>query len=812
MVLWFDEISSADLKRVGGKSANLGECTQAGLPVPPGFCVTTEAYLAATRELSQALVTNAAGGDANAARERVLALPIPAAVETAIRKAYAELGEPMVAVRSSATAEDLVDASFAGQQDTYLGIHGADELLNAVRRCWASLWTDRAVDYRRQQGVASEGIALAVVVQKMIPAEVAGVLFTRDPVTGDDSAMLASASYGLGESIVAALVTPDTFTLARDSKQVLTREIGSKETRIDQVLGGGTITTKVPEVDRARQSLTDAQLLRLLDLGEQVEAHYQVGQDIEWAFAGEDLFLLQARPITTNVALPQGHAPVRGRIERALRDDEIEHFPAPFPLDLFAVRQIMGATLSFMRMLGLRTAEAATSVAGDEDGIIRTAITRPNLTLKVLTRLPTMVVKGARHHPAKWPEDESAIRSRLQRMAQQTRTLPSTEYEVALQLIEDAIAQTVSITIYRFANYLLPMLPNLAIASLFIKVAGRGRTTKPQDLYANVPYKTAEITAAIADLAAAARDCGLADSISSAAPGTVGQILATDDRGAEFQAAVAAFLAEHGARTAKPYLPFSNRSWREDPEALYALLAAALRGAALQQTDSSDPARDIEQRLPKLLRKRWRTNTSRLRARHIAREGTLYLIEEFFCVARAGMDEIAHRLVARGQLDAEADLRFLYYEEAQAALLDDQLSLQPIVVSRRRKRGIAEAVWWDRGDTIDDEAALRGVPASAGRATGIARVIHSPEEFHRLQAGEVLVCPYTDPTWTPLFALASAVVADTGGPLSHAAIVAREYGIPAVLGVPGATSLPDGATVLVDGSSGSVTITEAASQ
>ncbi len=808
MILWFDDITTADVERVGGKGANLGECARASLPVPPGFCVTTDAYRQATAGLSGALSAEAALRDAAAARQRILALSIPEAVEAAIREAYAELGEPMVAVRSSATAEDLADASFAGQQDTYLGVLGIDELLDAVRRCWASLWTDRAVDYRRQQGVPTEGLSLAVVVQTLIPADTAGVLFTRDPVTGDDSAMLASSSYGLGESVVAALVTPDTFSLSRGLRAVSSREIGSKQTRIDQVPGGGTITTDVPESDRARQSLTDTQLMRLLALGEQVESHYQSGQDIEWAFVGDKLYLLQARPITASRSRLQGHTPVRGGIERELRSDLIEHFPAPFPLDLHVAHRVMDAIGNLMRTAGLRTIEETTLIQGDDDGIIHTSVSKPRTSPRMLVRLPCMMAKGARYDPSKWPEDEAAFRRRLNAMATRAHGLPEADDDASLQLVRDAVAEVVSISNTRYAKYALPMLANLAIAYILIRLARQRHIMKPQDIYAGAPYKTAEITAAITNLATTARDYGIADTIISAEPGTVGRTLATSDRGSEFLDQVVVFLAEHGARTPKPWLPFSNRSWREEPEALYALLVASLRGIQLTQDQSRDPVRDVEQQLPRFLQRRWRTNANRLRARHIAREGTLYLTEEFFCVAREGMDEIARRLVDRHQLETTDDLRFLYFREVEEACRDAQLSLQPIVSRRRRKRGMAEAVWWDRGQADADADALRGVPASAGLATGTARVIRSPEEFRRLQAGEVLVCPYTDPTWTPLFALATAVVADTGGPLSHAAIVAREYGIPAVLGVPGATGLPDGATLLVDGSSGTVAIGE----
>ncbi|WIY83337.1 PEP/pyruvate-binding domain-containing protein [Propionimicrobium sp. PCR01-08-3] len=240
MVVWLEEITAGDTARVGGKGANLGECARAGLPVPPGFCVTAAAYAEATASVTSQLVADASQGAASAARQRVLALSLPESMQAAICAAYANLGGVPVAVRSSATAEDLADASFAGQQDTYLGVSGADAVLDAVRRCWGSLWTDRAVEYRRQQGVADDGLALAVVVQAMVASDTAGVLFTRNPVTGDETSMLASSAYGLGESVVAALVTPDTFTLSRTPSGVVSREIGSKLTRIDVAADGGT--------------------------------------------------------------------------------------------------------------------------------------------------------------------------------------------------------------------------------------------------------------------------------------------------------------------------------------------------------------------------------------------------------------------------------------------------------------------------------------------------------------------------------------------------------------------------------------------
>ena len=809
MIVWLGDVAAGDTERMGGKGANLGECAHLGLRVPEGFCVTTDAYRQASSGLSMLLREDASQGNAAAARERILALALPDTIEAAIADAYRRLGEPQVAVRSSATAEDLADASFAGQQDTYLGVRGIEAVLDAVRACWASLWTDRAVDYRRRQGVSDDGLALAVVIQTMVPADVAGVLFTRDPVSGDRATMLASASYGLGESVVSALVTPDTFTLSRRPPAVRSRQLGSKKTRIDAAPEGRTITSDVAPGAQAGPCLTDAQLLRLVDLGERVEDHYRTGQDIEWAFVADELYLLQARPITTGVPPVGEQPPTRGRIEAAMRQDLIEHFPGPFPLDLYAVHQVQGAVQDLMNATGFRAAPVSSVVTGDENGVIRIAISKPRPSLGVLVRLPALFAEGLRRDPSEWPSEEAVLQQRLDELSYQIPDFDAAADEAVVAVVRSAVAQAGAITTDRFVHYIAPMILNRAIAALLITIARAGDETTPEDLYAGLAYKTAEITAAINELAADARVSGIDRLIVAAPDGTVRQALSADPVGRLFETKVDSFLAAYGARTPRLYLPFSNRSWRENPESFYALLAATLRGAALEQAPTADIARRIEQRLPRFLRRRWRTTTERLRACHIGREGTVYLLEEFFCVARAGMDEIARRLVARRQLELADDIRYLYFHEVEGALGDAGAGVQSVVARRRRMRGVAQAVWWGSGEITDGAQVLRGVPASAGRAVGTARIIRSPDEFHRLQAGDILVCPYTDPSWTPLFALAAAVVADSGGPLSHAAIVAREYGIPAVLGVGNATSLPDGSILQVDGTKGVVVIDDA---
>lgn len=819
VVLWCENLGISDIGQSGGKAANLGECVRAGLPVPRGFVVSTRAYRQVIDPMVAELTHVTKRGEAEAARALVLAAHVPEEIRHRIAVAYQQLGQPPVAVRSSATAEDLVNASFAGQQDTYLNVQGIDDVLVAVHRCWASLWSDRAVAYRAQQEVGTDDLALAVVIQEMVAPDVSGVLFTRNPVTGDTSKMLVSASYGLGESVVSALVTPDTFEIARESGSVTQREIGTKKTRIDAA-PRGTVSSEVPQVDRERPCLTDAQLLKLRNLGERVEKHYGRGQDVEWAFVGQELYLLQARPITTDVAMVPGHEPVHGRFATFLRNDFIEHFPGPYPLDLVSIRSLIsGAATAF----GLTTVDPSTLIGGDDDGVIRLTLADFNPAGAFIRNLPRTLYKAFHHDPFAWPDEEQALRRELDAMARTAKNLDSRADAEVLHLMHEAVGYVGSITRDRFLNYLVPMMARRNNAMALIKLARLGSAMTTEDLYAGVPYKTAEITAALKQLADTSRELNVANTIISAPQGKVTEALESSPESREFLTVAHAFLAEFGARTARLYLPFSNQSWREDPEIFYALLAASLRGEYRTSEHSGDTALHVEQCLPRPLRRFWRKNTAQIRAMHIGREGTVYLIEEFLCVARTARNEIARRLVERGQLAHPDDLKFLYIEEVTAALESASTPSQSsasIATQRRRRRAIAESVWWNMGESTSpqyldgrkpepDSAAftqLTGSPASVGLAHGPARIVRSPADFHLLQPGDILVCPYTDPTWTPLFSLAAAVVAETGGPLSHAAIVAREYGIPAVLGVNGATNLQPGTELTVDGGKGTVSV------
>ena len=312
-VAWFEDVGIADRPTVGGKGGSLGELTQAGIAVPPGFVVTTgafEQFLEAleTRAPVRARVEVLDPSDLEAAvalsqelRRRVIEEPMPEAVEQAIRVAYAELspGDEPVAVRSSATTEDAEDASFAGLQDTFLWVLGADQMVARVRECWGSLYSVESMCYRRKQGLPVEGVAMAVVVQRMVDAMCAGVMFTRSPTTGDKSVITIEGAWGLGSAVVSGEVTPDRWVIGKITGEISVRDISDKHARQVPAPGGGIHEVENEAVIATQPCLTDDQLMALREIGRKVERHYGKPQDIEWALdEGGNVFLLQSRPET----------------------------------------------------------------------------------------------------------------------------------------------------------------------------------------------------------------------------------------------------------------------------------------------------------------------------------------------------------------------------------------------------------------------------------------------------------------------------------------------------------------------------------
>ncbi len=822
-ILFFNQVNAADIEKVGGKGANLGEMSQAGFPVPPGFCIATDAYqrMISRGNLYPQIETllnssiNSLAESAKRIQEMILGVSFPDDLAKEIENAYRKLAKEKivpVAVRSSATAEDLPEASFAGQQETYLGIRGERELLRHTQLCWASLWTERAISYRQRNGFPHQQVSLSVVVQAMVEPETAGVLFTANPLNGNGSEMLVNASYGLGESVVSGQITPDSYRLSVEAEAlIIEKEVGAKETRIDQQASGGTRTTPIPEEDRQRLCLDSTQLEKLVELGSKVQNHYEIPQDIEWAFAGEELFLLQTRPITSINEAPKSTRKL-SKVEHRILDDILEHYPdPPYPLDYYAVTEGYEQVQSAMREAGMKAAKSDQIIRMDEEGIPFVEPVVPKPGIKILA-LPLLLYKKMHLNPEDWQKTQSAFFAERISSLKKVELKKKSDAELA-RFIVDAVQIGTDVGTLRFGTYIAPMMIRGALLIAWVKLINKDKNIIEADLLGELDYKTALIDRALDDLA---REAGKEKIVRTAllefSPEEVIGELQKTEVGLQFLEKVNAFLEEHGARTMKVYLPFSNYSWREKPENLMAVLPLILRSVHKKdKTEGKFSAlrEKTTDRLPSFLRKSFLRTLTRYRNGHIAREATLYAIEEAFSLARQGTKEAARRLFNEGILSKQDDILLLTLPELYDLLKGNTSSemMKDLVIKRQKARPKASAIWQDRGivDLSTSKNMIKGQSGSPGLASGKVRVINGPAEFYKLNEGDVLVCQFTDPAWTPLFGLASAVVADTGGALSHAAIVAREYGIPAVLGTQVATTqLKDDMLIRVDGTQGMV--------
>ncbi len=763
-------LSRHDLAAAGGKGANLGELLRAGYAVPPGFVVTTGAY-------------RSAGPDPRT---------VPDDVAEAVGRAYAALGSPPVAVRSSATAEDLPGAAFAGQQDTYLDVVGAEAVVEAVARCWASLRSERAVAYRRERGIGEAGVAMAVVVQEMVRPDHAGVLFTADPVSGARDRVVIDSFPGLGEAVVGGEVTPD-HAVVDASGAVVGRRAGE--------LPG--------------QELPDEVLAELARVGRGVAEHFGSPQDVEWVLSGGGVVLTQARPMT---ALPP--PPVRlNRLQRVTGPVLLELLPRrPLPLELTAwVDDVLARHLGrmFGDMGGMRLDVGA--VLPREDGVLQSFVPPvPRPTLRTPLRVARSVVRSLRHRARDWRDDPRVpeLRRRADALGgpgvegRAWSALTGAQAEAA-----DLLAELGSLR----ALYLPAAFRSLASLAVAVRVLGRG--LRLTDLVGGVATETTRANAALADLADEVRaDPRLREVFAAVSGEGLVDGLASSPVAEDLRRRLAQVLRRWGHREGSTILLLREPTWGENPSTVLGLVKA-LAGRRPGETGGVDGASApaVRAGTPRALRR-----LAQAASEGVAmREDTHFEISRPMPGLRQTFLEIGRRLAAHGHLERAEDVWYLLREEL-AALPDpadraaDQRAaayadLRPAVERRRAAHAalagsplISPASLYP-GHVARAGALLSGVAGGGGTATGPVRVLAGPGEFGTFLPGEVLVCAATSPPWTPLFARAAAVVVDHGGPASHAAIVAREYGLPVVLATGTATTtLRTGQVVTVDGQRGLV--------
>ena len=937
-----------DLELLGGKGRSLARTSGAGFAVPNGFHVTTAAYRAFVAEhgLQQRIVALAKPELANgamsfdrasaaiqellgepalsdlAATEIVAAYRCLEAAGPALRAGCGRdarvprMGKPPVAVRSSANAEDLPEASFAGQQDTYLNVRGEDAVVQAVRDCWASLWTPRAIAYRHQMGIDQGKVAMAVVVQIMVPSEISGILFTANPATGERSEAIINASFGLGEAVVGGQVTPDAYVVDRASREATETVIGAKEQQIVQDGEQGTRLEDIDEAERGRSSLSPEALRELVDLGIEVETRFDgVPQDIEWAISGGRLYLLQSRPITNLPPQPIEVEWVPTPPARVLtRRQIVENMPDPIcPLfeELYltvglekarAGKSLMiGGGPVFVTMNGfayqradwpqLFPDKASKEVKKPTEAELEAA---ERLIAEKRKQTEVATAQAAEHDLGLLLDsfgaddrrafDEWAASAKLDNLARRvTRPESKNPTYIAFnhtQWNERVLKKWTEETLPRLLGIvaewravdpatasdetLLQGIVDLGVAEGDYWSNDTGHTfgvakstddqlqcflreTLPDHNFTSGQFlsgfksKTMEANDAIYEVARRIRvDDSLWELVMTTPASRLMDALEEHPASGPAREAIHDYLSTFGHQGYT--LDFVEPPQAEDPTPFFATLKTmvANRDYSPEQHEIDATAKrekalaDIEEILDGLEYWQFRFRLWFTHRFYPIREETMFHLGSAWPVLRPLAAELGRRLVEAGTFGRPDDLYFCVTSEIREAIEaraegEARPQLGALAAERRelreaRKRlhppgtvppeasenpSIAFKETQARNDP--NSATLRGVPVSPGTVTAPASLIKSPPEFDQMRSGSILVCPMTNPAWTPLFAHASGLVTDIGGILGHGSIVAREYGIPAVVGTGNVTQrVASGQEISVDGDAGVVTLHEEA--
>jgi rifampicin phosphotransferase len=870
----------ASLEILGGKGLSLGQLTSAGFAVPNGFHLTTAAYreFINVNDLQQRLNDLAKPEfrdgrlSFESASEQIAALfaagSIPQEVRDAVDIAYAQLAPGPVAVRSSATAEDLPDLSFAGQQDTYLHVNGVDALLSAILNCWTSLWGARALSYRHQMGIAQDQISMAVVIQQMVPAEVSGVLFTANPASGARDEVIINASYGLGEAIVSGEVTPDSFTLDRRTGDVQAAEIGAKVQMVVADELQGTRFADVGDNDRARASLDVDQLNALFQLAEKVEAHFRhVPQDIEWLIAEGKLWLLQSRPITNLPPPPLTDIVWQAPEPSAYlgRSQLVEHIPDP----VSPMFEDLHMKSSLQHYWGMNLV-----ANGGYDYVD----TQPPASFFVQTTLNGYAYRQLgppprtgypagqkRDLPFKNPLLSSGVQKRLAWLKAKWRhyrtwllwipqwryvSLPAYLREVARwaavdpttatteQLRSGIRAMSLADARYWYSggvwNAFSLTRGTESLLHDFLQQYGEGRFSTGQFL-SGLKSPAFEAHVALWRVARLIqKNQQLYDAAVTAAPALLLDVLRDHPLGSDASQAIQDYFAKNGHQVFS--LDFAEPCEAEAPENI----ARSLHAMILQQgydpvenqkrlaTQRRALIREASAYFKGEQRRRFRKLLWQARYYYPNREEAMFHMGKAWTVLRPMARELGQRLTDVGTLNEADDVYFLTMAELgrsiRALLVGDSLPEYLNCTTERRQlrearrflsppTHVGKAPYWLKSAVAEEDEVdqhgdhLAGSAVSPGQVTAPVSLIMSPADFSKMKPNTILVCPTTTPAWTQLFPQAVGLVTDIGGILAHGSIVAREYGIPAVLGLGNATQrIVDGQTITIDGNNGIVTL------
>ncbi len=859
-VLDLHEVDETQLALVGGKGAHLGALSRIeGIRVPDGFCVTTHAFrqiMAQAAPSVEHLLDQLASlnpDDREAIRtlsarirRTIEDIAIPGDLAAAITRALSRLGEQTpCAVRSSATAEDLPTASFAGQQDTYLNVVGPTEILRHVSRCWASQFTERAVTYRQRNGIDHRTVAMAVVVQRMVFPRASGILFTADPVTGNRRVATVDAGFGLGEALVSGLVNPDVFKV-RDG-DVVARTIAAKQRAVNALPTGGTQAVEIDPQRQEEPALTDAQAVRLVHLGRRIEEHFGCPQDIEWCLADDDFQIVQSRPITTLFPLPET-ADQGNRIYVSVGHQQMMTDPMkPLGLSMWKLTAMAPMTEAGGRLFVDATRALSTpagrtgllDLVGRGDPLTRDALETVLDRDDFLPLLPdpapgTSPAGGA---PAPIETDPAVVDRLIERSRASIDALRRDIATKAGPALFDFLPEAFE----EHKRVLTDPLNHQAIMAgmeatwwLNDKLhEWLGEKNAADTLTLSAPDNiTSEMGLALLDVADVIRPHPEVvaflqnvedDSFLDELPKHAGGTRARD--------AIEGYLDRYGMRCAGE-IDITRPRWRESPSTLVPAILDNVRnfepGAAQRRFEQGrqeawKKEQDVLNRLRALPDGESKADETQRMIKRVRtfigyREYPKYdIVTRYFLYKQALMKE-AERLVQAKVLPEKEDVFYLTFQELHDAVrsnrVDDRLVRQRKEAFQTYHALTPSRVLTSEGETIngahrrDDvpDGALAGLPVSGGTVEGRARVILDMGQAD-LEPGDILVTAFTDPSWSPLFVGIAGLVTEVGGLMTHGAVIAREYGLPAVVGVDRATRLiRDGQRIRVHGSDGYVEI------
>ncbi|MCD7437454.1 phosphoenolpyruvate synthase [Streptomyces lincolnensis] len=858
-VLGLHEVDETQVAVVGGKGAHLGRLSRLdGVRVPAGFCVTTDAFhrVVAQEPSIDGLLDRLARVDPDdreairtlgaRIREAVEGIAVPDDLAAEITRALTRLGDQAAyAVRSSATAEDLPTASFAGQQDTYLNVVGPAAVLEHVSRCWASLFTERAVIYRLRNGIDHRTVRMAVVVQRMVFPDASGVLFTADPVTGNRKVATVDAGFGLGEALVSGLVNPDVFKVRQG--EVVEKAIAAKQRAVQALPTGGTREVAIDSRRQEQPALTDAQVLRLVELGRRIEADFGRPQDIEWCLADDDFQIVQSRPITTLFPVPEtgdreNHVYVSVGHQQMMTDPMKPLGLSMWLLTAMAPMHEAGGRLfvDVTRRLSSPASRAGLlDLVGRGDPLVRDALETVLDRGDFVPSLPDAPPGGPPAGGAPTPvETDPAVVTGLIERSQASiaalrrdigaKTGPAL-FDFLLEAFEEhkrvladplnfrAIMAGMEATWW--LNDKLEEWLGEKNAADTLTLSAPGNVTSEMGLalldVADVIRPHPQVVGFLRDV----RDDGFLDDLAKLPGGT------------EARDAIEAYLDRYGMRCVGE-IDITRPRWRERPSTLVPVILDNVRnfeaGAARRRFEQGlQAARKKEQDVLSRLRAlpdgerkadEAKAMIDRVRTFIGYREYPKYdIVSRYFVYKQALLAE-AGRLVEAGVLAEKEDAFHLTFQELHDVVRSNRVDEELI---RRRKDAYRsyQALTPPRVLTSDGEAlngayrrddvpagALVGLPVSAGTVEGRARVVLDLADAD-LEAGDILVTTFTDPSWSPLFVAVAGLVTEVGGLMTHGAVIAREYGLPAVVGVEGATRLiRDGQRIRVHGTGGYVEI------